>query len=1205
MGATALGRWRFWIDRGGTFTDVAARRPDGTLVFDKLLSEDAERTGDPVTAGIRRLMGLKPSAPIPTDEIEEVRVGTTVATNALLERAGEPTVLVVTEGFGDLPAIGDQTRPDIFALDIRRPAPIHSRVIEVRERIAADGTVLVPLDLRDARLSLEKAFTDGFRAVAIVCAHAHRFPEHERRLAGLARSIGFTEVATSNETSPTPRLLPRLETTVADAFLSPVLGRSVDRLGGALRGTRLSFMRSNGGLTDAGRLRGRDAVLSGPAGGVVGAVRAAREAGFDRVLGFDMGGTSTDVCRWAGEYERSEETVVGGTRLRVPMLSVHTVAAGGGSICRFDGTRLRVGPESAGASPGPACYRRGGPATVTDCNVVLGKIAPERFPAVFGSEGNQPLDAAASLARLSEIAEEMRTRAGVIMTPAELAEGFIKVAVDNMARAIKNVSTRRGHDPATHVLVGFGGAAGQHVCQVADALGVTKVLLHPAAGVLSALGIGAADIVTIRERSLEVRLSDEMPEGAIRALDELAAMGEGDLERRGVPVERREIRRRLKLRVEGTDSPIPVDFGPAETVRVAFAAAHRSLFGFDPDERVLVVESVFVEATGRSPVDPPSPVPAVDTRLPRRTADARFRSGGREHKAPLFQRESLRYGNKIFGPAVVEERISGTIVEAGWMADVRPRGELLLTRSDPPTRKPTATRTPDPVSLELFSNLFMSIAERMGFALERTAASVNIKERRDFSCAVFDRAGALIANAPHMPVHLGSMGESVRAVMDSAGRSVKPGDVYILNDPYAGGTHLPDITAVTPVWDERGAEILFWVASRGHHADVGGTTPGSMPPDSRSIGDEGVLINVFPLVRDGRFREAAIRELLTSGPLPARDPDRNIGDLRAQVAANELGVAELRRAVREHGPETIRLHMAAILDAAEERTRRAIVALEGGTRAVETDGGARIKVRVEIDPVGRRAIVDFTGTSPQQANNFNAPLAVTRAATLYVFRTLVRDDIPLNEGCLRPIEILVPEGSILSPRRPAAVAAGNVETSQLVVDALLGALGVEAASQGTMNNLTFGDATRQYYETICGGAGAGPDFDGADAVQTHMTNSRLTDPEILETRYPVVVEKFAIRRGSGGRGRRRGGDGVVRRIRFLEPMTLAILSGRRRVAPFGLEGGRPGALGRTVVHLGAGASDELAPSERVELKRGDAVTVETPGGGGYGAPVDD
>jgi len=1203
MGAAADGRWRFWIDRGGTFTDVAARRPDGRLVTDKLLSEEAERAGDPVTAGIRRLMGLGPLDPIPTHVIEEVRVGTTVATNALLERKGEPTVLLVTEGFGDLPLIGDQTRPDIFALDIRRPAPLHSRVIEVRERVAADGRVLVPLDLRDVRLSLEKAFADGFRAAAIVLAHGYRFPDHERRLCGLARSIGFTEVVAGHETSPTPRLSPRLETTVADAFLSPVLARGVDRLSEALRGTRLLLMRSNGGLTDARRFRGKDAVLSGPAGGVVGAVGVARAAGFDRVLGFDMGGTSTDVCRWAGEYERSDETVVGGVRLRVPMLSVHTVAAGGGSVCRFDGTRLRVGPESAGASPGPACYRRGGPATVTDCNVVLGKIAPDRFPAVFGPNGDQPLDAAASLARLTEIAEDMRNRSGLEMTPVEVAEGFIKVAVDNMARAIKNVSTRRGHDPATHVLVGFGGAAGQHVCQVADALGVTKVLLHPAAGVLSALGIGAADIVTIRERALEVRLDGDKPSSIGAALDELVAESDADLERRGVPPERREIRRRLKVRVEGTDSPLLVDDGPIEAVRVAFAAAHRSLFGFEPGGRALIVETVLVEAVGRSIVDPEPPPPLPDTRLPRRIAEVKFFSGGVDRKAPLYQRDSLRYGNKIFGPAVIEERISGTIVEAGWMAEVRPRGELLLTRSDPPIRKPTATKAPDPVSLEIFSNLFMSIAERMGFALERTAASVNIKERRDFSCAVFDGSGALIANAPHMPVHLGSMGESVRAVMERA--SARPGDVFILNDPFAGGTHLPDITAVTPVWDERGTEILFWVASRGHHADVGGSTPGSMPPDSRSIAEEGVLIDVFPLVRDGLFRENAIRELLTSGATPARDPDQNVADLRAQVAANELGVAELRRAAREHGLETVRLHMARILDAAEERTRRAIVGLRGGARAVETDGGARIRVRVEIDSAERRAIVDFTGTSSQQANNFNAPLAVTRAAVLYVFRTLIHDDIPLNEGCLRPIEILVPDGSILSPRRPAAVAAGNVETSQLVVDALLGALGVTAASQGTMNNLTFGDATRQYYETICGGAGAGPDFDGADAVQTHMTNSRLTDPEILEARFPVVVEKFAIRRGSGGRGRHRGGDGVIRRIRFLEPMTLAILSGRRRVAPFGLEGGEPGALGRTVVHLGAGVSDELAPCERIEMKPGDAVTVETPGGGGFGTPIDD
>ncbi|MCG5239917.1 hydantoinase B/oxoprolinase family protein [Azospirillum doebereinerae] len=1196
-----MGRWQFWIDRGGTFTDIVARRPDGAVVTHKLLSENPERYADAAVQGIRDLLGLTPGEPIPADAVEAVKMGTTVATNALLERKGEPTVLVVTEGFGDQLRIGHQARPKIFARRIVLPEQLHARVVEVPERVMADGRVLKPVDLHAVRRGLEEAYRLGFRAAAVVLMHGYRYPEHERQVASLARAVGFTQVSVSHLVSPLMKLVGRGDTTVADAYLSPILRRYVDKLAGDLNGVPLMFMQSNGGLTDARRFQGKDAILSGPAGGVVGAVRTARMAGFDKVIGFDMGGTSTDVSHYAGEYERAFDTTVAGVRVRAPMMHIHTVAAGGGSLCVFDGTRFRVGPDSAGANPGPACYRRGGPLTVTDCNVMVGKLQPRFFPQVFGPEGDQPLDAEVVKTRFAELAATVNAALGTAMTPHQVAEGFLRIAVDNMANAIKKISVERGHDVTHYTLNGFGGAAGQHVCAVADALGMTRVFLHPQAGVLSAYGIGLADTVAIRERAVEGPLSEAVVDRLTLLLTDLETEGRAELTRQGIAEDRQTVNRRVHVKASGSDTALAVPFGSRVAMTAAFAEAHRRRYGFLTPGTALEVESVTLEAVGLTDAaEDPDFAGQSTSALPRRLATVALHTGDKTREAPLYDRAQLQPGNRVVGPAVLAEAVATTVIEPGWIAEVTRKNHLVLTRLEPAGQRLAAGTTADPVTLEVFNNLFMSIAERMGVTLEKTARSVNIKERLDFSCALFDRDGGLIANAPHMPVHLGSMGESVRAVVERRGGAFAPGEVFALNDPYHGGTHLPDITVVSPVFDEAGKELLFFVASRGHHADVGGITPGSMPPDSVTIADEGVLLDCVPLIEDGRFREADLLELLGSGPHPARNPAQNIGDLKAQIAANEQGMRELHRIVRAHGLATVAAYMRHVQDNAEEQVRRAIGVLRDGAFSVTLDNGAVIALAVSIDRETRSARVDFTGTSAQLANNFNAPSAVCRAAVLYVFRTLVDDDIPMNEGCLRPIGIVIPEGSMLAPESPAAVVAGNVETSQCIVDALFGALGVMASAQGTMNNTTFGSDRHQYYETVCGGSGAGDGFDGTDAVQTHMTNSRLTDPEVLEWRFPVLVESFRIRRGSGGAGRWRGGDGVVRRLRFLEAMTAAILANHRKVAPFGLKGGADGALGRTWIQRADGSVQELAPQDRTAVQPGDALVVETPGGGGYG-----
>jgi 5-oxoprolinase (ATP-hydrolysing) len=1201
-----MARWQFWIDRGGTFTDVVARRPDGSLVTHKLLSENPGRYDDAAVAGIGALLGTAPTA----EAVEVVRMGTTVATNALLERAGERTALVITQGFGDALRIAYQNRPRIFDRHIRLPQQLPERVLEVDERVAADGTVLRPPDLAALEEHLHRAYDEGIRAVAVVCLHSHLYPAHERAIGTLAAGIGFDQVSLSAEASPLMKLVPRGDTAVVDAYLSPILRRYVDRVAAALPGVRLMFMQSSGGLSEAGHFRGKDAILSGPAGGLVGMVRMSALAGFDKVIGFDMGGTSTDVSHYAGEYERVFGSQVAGVRLRAPMLDIHTVAAGGGSLLHFDGSRYRVGPDSAGADPGPACYRRGGPLTVTDANVMLGRIQPDHFPAVFGPGGDQRLDADVVRARFADLAAAIASDTGDDRTPEQVAEGYLRIAVANMANAVKKISVQKGHDVTGYVLTTFGGAGGQHACAVADALGIRTVLVPPMAGVLSALGIGLADVTAMREQSVERELDDDALPRVRQVADALAEAARAEVHAQEVPASRIRVTRRVHLRYQGTDTAVPVALASPAEMTAEFEAAYRRTYSFLMD-RPLIVEAVAVEASASATT------PSVDHGLSRRVAQRVAQeshdqpemarqvpmfAGGAWRQVPLCERERLAAGDTVTGPAIIAEANATTVVDEGWNASVTPYGHLLLERVR--TRDDTARidTGADPVLLEIFNNLFMSIAEQMGARLESTAQSVNIKERLDFSCALFDPDGNLIANAPHMPVHLGSMGASVQEVIRRRGAQMRPGDVYAVNDPYHGGTHLPDVTVITPVYDGGGGEVLFYVASRGHHAEIGGLTPGSMPAHSRQVHEEGVLFDNWLLASDGRFREEETRRLLTDSPYPSRDPETNLADLRAQIAANAKGIDEVRRMIDHFGPEVVQAYMRHVQDNAEEAVRRVIDALSDGDYSYEMDSGATIRVRVRVDRAARTATVDFTGTSPQLDTNFNAPRSVATAAVLYVFRTLVADDIPLNDGCLRPLRIVVPDGTMLSPEYPAAVVAGNVETSQAVTGALYAALGVQAEGSGTMNNVTFGNARHQYYETVGSGSGAGEGFDGAAAVQTHMTNSRLTDPEVLEWRFPVKVDSFAVRRGSGGAGRWRGGDGAVRRLRFTEAVTVSTLSGHRRVPPYGMAGGGPGAPGRNYVERADGSVTELAGADSADVDAGDVLVIETPGGGGYGPP---
>ncbi|WP_428422517.1 hydantoinase B/oxoprolinase family protein [Methylibium sp.] len=1247
-------RWQFWIDRGGTFTDVIGRAPDGRLHTAKLLSENPGQYPDAAVEGVRRLLGLPAGAAITAAQVECVKMGTTVATNALLERKGEPTLLVTTRGFRDALRIAYQARPKLFERHIVLPELLYRRVVEAAERIGAHGEVVEPLDEAALRERLWAAFDAGLRACAIVFMHGYRYPQHEAAAARVAREVGFTQVSVSHEVSPLMKFVSRGDTTVVDAYLSPILRRYVERVAAQMPGVPLYFMQSSGGLAQADRFQGKDAVLSGPAGGIVGMVRTALEAGHERVIGFDMGGTSTDVSHYAGEFERAFETQVAGVRLRAPMMSIHTVAAGGGSIVRFDGARLRVGPESAGADPGPACYRRGGPLTTTDANLLLGRLQPAHFPAVFGPRGDEPLDAEPVVRRFGVLAQQITQATGRATLAEDVAAGALQIAVANMANAIKRISVARGHDVSGYTLQCFGGAGGQHACAVADALGMERVFIHPLAGVLSAYGMGLADQTAMREAAVERRLDAEGLAAAAARLDALAAEARTELAAQGVAAGRIDVLRRVHVRYEGTDTALVLADGDERALRDRFEAAYRQRYAFLMAGKPLVIEAVSVEAVGAGEPLPaglamdgsphrPAPLAMVRMHVP---ADGDAADGWRD--AGLYQREALQPGARIDGPAVIAERNGTTVVEPGWQARLTARGALELARVRPRALRHAIGTVVDPVRLEVFNNLFMNIAEQMGLRLQNTAHSVNIKERLDFSCALFDGAGELIANAPHMPVHLGSMSESIKTVI-ARNPGLTPGDVFVLNDPYHGGTHLPDITVVTPVFLEppsprrgegggegpadrsphpnplpegegvepraEGAKPVFYVASRGHHADVGGITPGSMPPFSRSIDDEGVLLDNFRLVEGGpapRLREAELLAALGAGAHPARNPQQNLADLRAQIAANEKGAQELRALVAQVGLATVQAYMQHVQDNAEESVRRVITVLAAsighGRFTLPLDNGAQITVQVSVAAGARSATIDFSGSSAQQGNNFNAPKSVTMAAVLYVFRTLVGDDIPLNAGCLKPLRVIVPEGSLLNPRPPAAVVAGNVETSMCVTNALYGALGAMAASQCTMNNFTFGNARHQYYETLSGGSGAGPDFDGTAVVQTHMTNSRLTDPEVLEFRFPVRLESYAIRRGSGGAGRHCGGDGGVRRLRFLESMTASILSNGRRVPAFGLAGGAPGALGVNRVERAPdgplrGRVEVLEHLGSVEMARGDVFVIETPGGGGYGPPA--
>ena len=1198
---TATEHWDFWIDRGGTFTDVVGQRPDGTLVAHKLLSENPEAYTDAAVQGIRDLLGLKAGEPIPPGRVGAVKMGTTVATNALLERKGERTLLLITKGFRDALKIGYQARPKIFARHIIKPDMLYERVVEVDERVRADGAVERTPDLAQVRRDLEAARADGIAAVAIVFMHAYRYPEHERAVAALAREMDFAQVSVSHEVSPLIKLVGRGDTTVVDAYLSPILRRyvaQVDRdLDAKRSAARLMFMMSSGGLTAAELFQGKDAILSGPAGGVVGMAETGRQAGFDRLIGFDMGGTSTDVSHFDGEYERAFETEVAGVRMRAPMMLIHTVAAGGGSILHFDSARFRVGPDSAGAKPGPACYRRKGPLAVTDANVMVGKLIPDFFPKIFGPGQDQPLDGAAVRHGFNNLAQKVGDK-----TPEEIADGFIKIAVDNMANAIKKISVQRGYDVTRYALNCFGGAGGQHACLVADALGMTRVLIHPFSSLLSAYGMGLADIRATREQAIELLYGAKALAAINRIGSTLGRVVQAEVAGQGVPSAKIKIFVRAHIRYAGTDTALVVGAGTLPAMQRAFEKAHKARFGFTDRSKQMVVEAVSVEAVGGGAKFSEKAVKRARGKLPAPARRTRFFSAGTWHKANVYTRDQFKIGAIVKGAAIIVEPHQTIVVEPGWQAELTRKNHLVLTRAKKLKRTHAIGTHADPIMLEVFNNLFMSIAEQMGVSLQNTAYSVNIKERLDFSCAVFAHDGTLVANAPHMPVHLGSMDRSVETIIrDNAGR-IAPGDVYAINAPYNGGTHLPDITVCTPVFDDMKKKILFWVASRGHHADVGGISPGSMSPNATTIEQEGVYMDNFKLVDRGRFREKELMAALTGAKYPARNPVQNINDIKAQIAANEKGVAELRKMVVHFTMPVVRAYMQHVQDNAAESVRRVLDRVHDAEFSYEMDQGTVIKVKIAVDKKKREATVDFTGTSPQQPTNFNAPEPVTRAAVLYVFRVMVDDDIPMNAGCLRPINIVIPAHSMLTPEYPAAVVAGNVETSQAVTNCLFGALGALAGAQGTMNNLNFGNARYQYYETICSGSPAGPGFPGTDAVHTHMTNTRLTDPEVLEFRYPVVLEDFHIRKGSGGRGQWNAGDGIRRTIRFLEMMECTILSGHRRVPPFGLAGGEAGQIGENWARRKDGRMERLQGCAETVIDANEAVIIQTPTAGGYGTP---
>ncbi|HAT1773158.1 TPA: 5-oxoprolinase [Legionella pneumophila] len=1196
-------QWEFWIDQGGTFTDIVTRTPEGQLISHKLLSENPECYQDAVIHGIRHILNLHPSSTIPSDAVKIIKLGTTKVTNALLERKGDRVLLAITDGFADALQIAYQNRPDLFSLKIVLPSLLYENVIEIKERIDAKGNIIQPLDVLHARESLKKAYAQGYRTLAIVFMHGYRYNHHENQLKTIAQELGFSQISVSHKVAPVIKLIIRGETTVVDAYLACVLRNYIQCLTDKLRHIPLYFMQSNGGLASAKAFRGKDSIFSGPAGGVVGMVKTSQQAGFERIIGFDMGGTSTDVSHYAGEYERIYTSDIGGIRLHTPMLLIHTIAAGGGSILKFDGQRFIVGPHSAGANPGPACYRRGGPLTITDCNVMVGKIHADFFPRVFGKKGNQSVDIKLVEHRFKDLTYEINQATRMNYSAEQVAEGFLNIAVENMVNAIKKISIQRGYDVTQYALNCFGGASGQHACLVADSLGIQKILIHPLAGVLSAYGIGVANISAFREQTIEKPLQRAINPLLLSTYEKLEQEAITELIAQGGDIKKIHKKRQIHLRYPGSDSTLVIDFAETQVMRHSFNELHRQQFGFASESKVLIIASISIECEIPALEIKEEEHPLFNKRVTEEipsSATVRLFTQDTWHQAPVYKRKQLLPGDVIKGCAIICESNATTVVEPGWQAEVTAKQHLLLTRHKTLPKKMSIRTQANPIMLEVFNNRFMNIAEQMGEILRNTASSVNIKERLDFSCAIFDAKGELIANAPHIPVHLGSMSESVKSILKKYRSSMKSGDAYILNDPYQGGTHLPDITIITPIWDQSGKDLLFLAGSRGHHADIGGKTPGSMPAISNTIHEEGILIRPIKLMENGRLLERPILNLLTKTDYPARNPQQNLEDFKAQIAANACGVKGLMNMIDQFGLEVVQAYMQHVRDNAATAVKRVLSQLHGGQFSYPLDNGHLINVRITIDKSREQAIIDFSGTSSMHAGNFNAPIAVCKAAVLYVFRCLVADDIPLNSGCFIPIKLIIPHNSLLNPKYPAAVVAGNVETSQCIVDALFGALNVMSASQGTCNNFTLGNEKYQYYETICGGSGASPGFNGTSAIHTHMTNTRLTDPEILEWRYPVLLEQFTIRQHSGGKGKFSGGNGVIRRIRFLEAMEANIISNHRIVAPFGLEGGEPGQKGRNYIQRANGQIEELGGCAQASMQMGDVFIIETPGGGGYG-----
>ena len=1200
-------KWQFWIDRGGTFTDIIGQNPAGKIITHKLLSENSRQYPDAAIQGIRDLLNLKEGNGIPINQIDSIKMGTTVATNALLERKGENTLLAITSGFADILRIGYQQRPNLFSLDIKLPDMLYSKIVEIEERVDVNGKILTKLNTLKAEQLLKNAFDEGYKSIAIVLLHGYRYQEHEKQLSLIAKNIGFKQISVSHKVSPLMKIIPRGDTTVVDAYLSPILRRYVVQVKNALGSVKqdsgkLMFMQSNGGLTDANYFQGKDAILSGPAGGVVGMVKTGEKIGLKKLIGFDMGGTSTDVCHYNGEYERTLETEVAGVRLRSPMMLINTVAAGGGSILHFDGSRYRVGPDSAGANPGPACYRNGGPLTVTDCNVMIGKLSPDFFPKVFGPNADQNLDSTIVFKKFEALAKEITLSTNKVISPEEVAEGFLSIAVESMANAIKKISVQRGYDVSNYALSCFGGAGGQHACLVADSLGIKQIHLHQYAGVLSAYGIGLADSKTINDLAIESTLNNEIISSLSSGFNELKSDGKKELISQNLNEELFDYFNRVFLRYNGSDSSLAVRFDDYKAMKSSFESTHKARFGFISPEKSLIVESIQVEVSCRSDQFDTEEI-QIQTLKTKTLATNDVFIGGEIQKTIFYNRSDIAPNDLISGPAVIIESTSTIVIEPGWQGSLNDKNDLILERSEKIKRASAIGTNVDPVMLEIFNNLFMSVAEQMGTVLENTASSVNIKERLDFSCALFSPTGDLVANAPHVPVHLGSMSESIKTIIRENFDTMSPGDAFLINAPYNGGTHLPDITLIKPVYDELSEKVIFYVATRGHHADIGGTVPGSAPANSSHVKEEGILIDNFTLVSKGIFLEQEIYDLLGSGEFPARNIQQNIADLKAQVASAEKGSQELLKVIKNYGLDVVHAYMKHVQDNAEESVRRVLDVLSDSSFTYKMDDGHQVSVAISVDKIKRSATIDFTGTSDQHPGNYNAPSAICYAAVLYVFRCLVDDDIPLNAGCLKPLNLIIPKRSMINPEYPAAVIAGNVETSQYIVDALLGALGVVAASQGTMNNFIWGNERVQNYETICGGSGASINQDGCSAVHTHMTNSRLTDPEVLEWRFPVRLESFSIRKNSGGKGLKNGGDGVDRRIRFLEPMTVNIITGHRIVPPYGLAGGNSGAVGKNYVIHSNNNITELKTKGQIEVVKDDIFVLKTPGGGGFGKPV--